>query len=313
MNSIQVIPLVSIWMITYNHENYIREAIDSILMQETDFEYEIVIGEDCSTDNTRAILLEYKEKHPHKFKLLLHENNLGLIENMLTTFRACSGKYIATLEGDDFWTDPLKLQKQVDFLEENEDYSMCYHSIDNVKSDGTFMGSLGLAGDRTAEEMMTGQSNMQTSSNMHRNVDLDYPEFFKEENLFDPFLMPLYGFYGNAKFMSDIAPSKWRRHEEGLWSGQDEIGQAMLIIRCKRLMRRNLENEEHIKTLNKVLKNRYLELLYIYLRDKPFKDYLALCKIFSKDEEISLFTLYPQHILDAILRITNKFIKGSKA
>jgi len=303
-------PLVSIWMITYNHENYIREAIDSILMQEVDFDYEIVIGEDCSTDGTREILLEYAEQYPEKFKLLLHDKNLGLIENMLTTFRACSGTYIATLEGDDFWTDPLKLQKQVDFLEEHEEYSMCYHAIDNVTSDGTYINTFTEPYDCTAVELMTGQFIMQTSSNMHRNIDLIYPDAFREENLFDPFLIHLYGFYGKAKYLSEIGPSKWRRHEKGLWSGQDDIAQTMLIIRCKRLMRRNLEKEEHIKTLNKVLKDRYLELLYVYLRDKSLKDYFALCRIFSKDEEISLLTLYPQHLLDTSRRIINKLIKG---
>ena len=121
--------LVSVCMITYNHEKYISQAIEGVLMQKTKFPVELVIGEDCSTDNTRKICLEYKEKYPDKIKLLLPENNLGIIQNFTTSLQACTGKYIALCEGDDYWTDPEKLQKQVDFLEENEDFSICFHAV----------------------------------------------------------------------------------------------------------------------------------------------------------------------------------------
>ena len=116
--------LVSVCMITYNHEKYIAQAIDSVIMQKTNFDYEIVIGEDCSTDRTREIVLEYKTKHPDKIKLLLQEKNVGMMQNFIDTLKACSGKYIALLEGDDYWTDPNKLQKQVDFLEVNTEYAL---------------------------------------------------------------------------------------------------------------------------------------------------------------------------------------------
>jgi glycosyltransferase involved in cell wall biosynthesis len=113
-------------MIAYNHEGFISEAINGVMMQQTNFPIELVIGEDCSTDNTRKICLEYKEKYPDKIRLLLPESNLGMMNNFLQTLRACTGKYIALCEGDDYWTDPYKLQKQVDFLEKNEKYGMVY-------------------------------------------------------------------------------------------------------------------------------------------------------------------------------------------
>ena len=113
-------PCVSVFMLAYNHEKYIAEAIESVLMQKTNFDFEIVIGEDYSTDNTRQIILGYQKKYPGKFKLLLHEKNIGAMANQMAVFGACTGKYIAMCEGDDYWTDPLKLQKQVDFLEANE-------------------------------------------------------------------------------------------------------------------------------------------------------------------------------------------------
>ena len=121
-------PLVSVWMITYNQEELIKEAIDSVLMQEVDFEYEIVIGEDCSTDRTREVLEEYNRKYPGKFKLLFREKNLGITANFADTFRHCSGKYIAPCEGDDYWTDPLKLKKQVDILENDDSISLVFQN-----------------------------------------------------------------------------------------------------------------------------------------------------------------------------------------
>ena len=121
--------LVSVCMITYNQEKFIAEAIEGVLMQQTNFPIELVIGEDCSTDHTRDICLEYKAKYPDMIKLLLPENNLGMMRNFITTFEACTGKYIALCEGDDYWTDPYKLQKQVDFLEANKDFSICFHPV----------------------------------------------------------------------------------------------------------------------------------------------------------------------------------------
>lgn len=118
--------MVSIKMITYNHEPYIAQAIEGVLMQKTTFKFELVIGEDCSTDLTRKICEDYAKKYPEIIKLLPSEQNLGMIKNGLRTLQACEGKYIAFCEGDDYWTDPLKLQKQVDFLEANDDYGLVH-------------------------------------------------------------------------------------------------------------------------------------------------------------------------------------------
>lgn len=129
-------PLVSVFMMTYNHEAYIAKALDSILMQKVNFTYEIVVGEDCSTDNTRTILINYANKHPEKFNLLLHEQNIGAVNNQNAVFKNCKGKYIAMLEGDDYWIDPYKLQKQVDFLEGNEQYGMVAADVELIDAQG---------------------------------------------------------------------------------------------------------------------------------------------------------------------------------
>lgn len=114
-------------MPAYNHERYIAQALDSALAQRTDFAYEIVIGEDCSTDNTRAIAIEYAKRFPDKIRLLAHEKNLGIWDNDQAIIRACRGEYIAWLESDDYWSSADKLQKQVDFLDSNPDFSACFH------------------------------------------------------------------------------------------------------------------------------------------------------------------------------------------
>jgi len=128
---------VSVHMLTYNHEKYIAQAIESVLMQELSFDYEIVIGEDCSTDNTREIVFHYHKKHPNKIRLLLHERNIGAISNHIQVLKACHGEYIAFLEGDDYWTSPHKLQKQVDYLDVHPDHSACFHAVRWFYEDGS--------------------------------------------------------------------------------------------------------------------------------------------------------------------------------
>ena len=117
-------PLLSVSMITYNHEKYLEKAIDSILEQQTNFEYEIVIGDDHSTDNTIDIIKQYVAKYPDKIRPIYRKENVGVKVNFSDTIFRCQGKYVAILEGDDYWTDSLKLQKQVDFLESHPTYSL---------------------------------------------------------------------------------------------------------------------------------------------------------------------------------------------
>jgi glycosyltransferase involved in cell wall biosynthesis len=123
-------------MITYNHGVYIREAIKGVLMQQTSFLVELIIGEDCSKDGTRKICQEYAYKYPNKIKLLLHKENIGSIANFIATVKACNNKYIALCDGDDYWTDPYKLQKQVDFLEQNPEYGLVYTDFNIINSYG---------------------------------------------------------------------------------------------------------------------------------------------------------------------------------
>lgn len=129
-------PKVSVRMVTYNHERFIGEAIDSVLCQNVNFPYEIVIGEDCSSDNTRMIVQEYQRRHPDVIRLLLNERNMGSRYNTYNTRKACRGEYIAFLDGDDYWTSPDKLQKQADLLDENPQLTICCHKAQIIYEDG---------------------------------------------------------------------------------------------------------------------------------------------------------------------------------
>ncbi len=128
-------PLVSVHMITYNHESYIAQAIEGVLAQKTTFPFELVIGEDCSTDGTRRVALEYQRKHPQIIHLLPSEKNLGLMVNAYRTDKACRGKYIAYCEGDDFWQRTDKLQLQVDFLESHPEVGLVHSDYDRLFQD----------------------------------------------------------------------------------------------------------------------------------------------------------------------------------
>jgi glycosyltransferase involved in cell wall biosynthesis len=127
------LPLVTIICTTYNHENYIRACLDGFIIQQTSFSFEIIVHDDASTDATAQIVKEYESKYPHLFNNIYQTENLyskkdGSVENVI--FSAPRGKYIAICEGDDYWTDPSKLQKQIDFLEKNDEFGLVHHEAD---------------------------------------------------------------------------------------------------------------------------------------------------------------------------------------
>lgn len=184
-------PLLSVCIITYNHEKYIVQNVESILIQETNFEFEIVIGEDCSTDNTRDLLLDIKAKYTDKIKLLPSEKNIGAIPNFIKTLKACNSKYIAICEGDDYWTDSNKLQKQVDFLESHREYSFCFHNAyvhdEDINKEYLFNDDKGaffkknLNSDRVVEgwELINEWICPTASIVFRNNYDIDYDLFEK--------------------------------------------------------------------------------------------------------------------------------------
>jgi glycosyltransferase involved in cell wall biosynthesis len=134
-------PKVSVCVITFNHEKYIRQCLQSIVDQDVNYEYEIIVGEDCSTDGTRAIVQEFQVKYPLLLKSILHKSNIGGCNNYRSVHFAARGEYIAHLDGDDFW-HPGKLLSQIDFMDRNQNCSAVYTNAwaqtDSGKIIGTF-------------------------------------------------------------------------------------------------------------------------------------------------------------------------------
>ena len=141
---------VSVFILTYNQEQFIAQTIESILEQKTNFRFQLVIGEDASTDTTLEICEKYQKTHPDAVKILRATKNMGLIKNFMRTLKECNGTYIAICDGDDYWTDPLKLQKQVDFLAQDPEYKIVYSLKSDLMPDGIFkMSSQSIKPDTT--------------------------------------------------------------------------------------------------------------------------------------------------------------------
>lgn len=131
---------VSVCIVTYNHEKYIAECLDSLISQETSFRFEIIVGEDCSTDKTRAIIEKYAKQHPDLLVPLFYEKNIGAIENLKCVYKKARGRYIYHVDGDDFVL-PNKLQKQYKIMEENLDCTICTHNMKYVNIQGCYLKS----------------------------------------------------------------------------------------------------------------------------------------------------------------------------
>lgn len=128
--------MVSVIVLTYNHETYIAQALESILMQKTDFPFEILVGDDSSTDRTLEIVEEYQKKNPGIIRIIRHEKNVGAARNAYDTVTTSTGRYLANCEGDDYWTDPYKLKTQVEFLENHHEFIGCTHQVTLVDKNG---------------------------------------------------------------------------------------------------------------------------------------------------------------------------------
>jgi glycosyltransferase involved in cell wall biosynthesis len=167
-------PLVSVEMITYNHAPFIRRAVEGVLSQKTDFPFELVIGEDCSTDGTREIVFDYQKRFPNIIRVVTSESNVGMHENSGRTWRVCRGQYAAFCEGDDYWHDPVKLQRQVDYLESHPDCILVHSNCDlfyveTARRVRNFLPSGGDLNDEGAyEELLTRKRNIVTPTAITR-------------------------------------------------------------------------------------------------------------------------------------------------
>lgn len=227
----ELVPLISVCSIVYQHELFIDKMIHGVLSQQTEYDFELIIADDNSKDNTEAIVKRYQEDvRLHFFK---NERNLGAIPNFINVLKKARGKYILFCEGDDFWNDPKKIQIQIDFLEKKPNYVACFHPVNIVDSNNKLVrankSSAIYNRDVSSKELFKGFT-LSLSSLCFRNVIDDYPEEFYKTNLGDKFLCSLLGHYGGAKFLPDIKPSSYRMHAGGVWSEKSALDKEKAFI-----------------------------------------------------------------------------------
>lgn len=220
-------PLLSVCLITYNHEKYIRQCIKSVLEQKVNYLLEIIIADDFSTDGTRKILLEYKDRFPDLIKLIFQERNVGPGKNWLDLMTAPKSKYIAYLEGDDYWTDSQKLQKQVDFLENNIGF-MAVTNWANIVTEnaGEIHNIIGRFNKDvlTYDDFAMGYKRIPSSSILFRKFFDEPPPLFNEVYGGDRALLYLLSEKGKIKVM-DFIGSVYRVHSESLESSYRDTWQ----------------------------------------------------------------------------------------
>lgn len=255
-------PVVSVCIISYNQKNFIREAIESALIQEIPFPFEIVISDDCSTDGTKEICLEYSRRFPEKIRFIERLENLGALKNFYDTLQKCRGDYIALLEGDDYWTSKEKLKKQVNFLQQHPDFSICFHKVCLQK--GKRIGPDDItqvpASVTTITDLAWGNY-IHTPSCVFRNnfKGREYPDFVYQAPVGDFILHMLNAQYGKIKYMQE-ALAVYRVHEGGMWRPKPQIDRWKMWMMVVELLMAKFG-----PAVDEVLRNKYQTLsLEIY-------------------------------------------------
>ena len=260
---------VSVIVHTYNHEKYIRQTLDSILNQQVNFDYEVIVGDDASPDSTPQIIQEYQSRFPEIIKPMLHPKNLGGYgkNNTLATLAVCQGQYIAAMDGDDYWTNPLKLQKQVDFLDNNPDFVACFHNALIHFEDGSAPDEYVNNEDQrvvTTIEDLVGEDEiwyMATSAVMFRNgIMKEYPKWFHESKSGDIPRYILLGKHGKFFYINELM-SVYRKNNGGMSFTDGKQDAEFLYNRIG--MYKGIDGELDYKfhqTINKNIARYYLML-----------------------------------------------------
>lgn len=256
-------PKVSVCMITYNHELYIKDAIEGVLMQKVNFEIELIIANDHSTDNTHVLISKLIDSHPkgHLIRYINHPENLGMMPNFIFALKQCKGNYIALCEGDDYWTDPLKLKKQIVFLENNRDYNICFHNVKllnqvNGKLEDDYLTIDSY--ETTSIKELCQNNYIHTPSVVIRN-NFALPNWFTNLSIGD---WPLYMIVVSDKKIKKLLETMavYRIHSDSSWSSTTES------VRINKTIETVAEVKNNIKGLDKSIKLLLNYRIDIYLK-----------------------------------------------
>ena len=291
-------PVISICIISYNQAAYIVQAIDSAINQKLSYSVEIIIADDCSTDGTREIIFEYANRYPNLIRVLPRTINLGPAKNFVDLIYAANGKYIAYLEGDDYWTIDSKLQYQVDFLENNPDFAICFtDAVETFSEDfndprNYHSGGSGGISETTINELIF-RNYIQTCTVVFKNKLFGkFPDWYMQLKMGDWPLHLLNSSYGKIKYLN-FSSAVHRNHSSGVWSSQHVLSRIYNTLIAYNELEANtdfyklsnfkrsksnlylssvkyhLQQKEFVKAVNNFFKGVFLYPKHLYSRKKP--------------------------------------------
>jgi glycosyltransferase involved in cell wall biosynthesis len=296
---------VSVLIITYNHAKYIAQAIESVLMQKVNFDYEIVIGDDCSTDGAPQIIQKFADKHS-QIKALLRPYNLGLRGkiNFMDALSICQGEYIAMLDGDDYWIDPNKLQKQVDFLDFNPDFSICFtnanYEVDNGLIDKNKAETLCASNQKEITTILDlfYKNYIPACTVLFKNkLSRSLPKEFVNCKAGDWMLHILNAQFGRIKYFQDIT-GVYRVHGGGVWSANNVAKRALDSLELYKDIEKIFStNKEYLAHIKKGKSECYHQLVkwYAFTEQSKTKAFINSIKKILTDTEVSIFD-FKSHI-----------------
>jgi glycosyltransferase involved in cell wall biosynthesis len=272
---------VSVCIVTYNHGRFIAQALDSVLMQKVNFDYEIVVGEDDSSDGTREIVLRYRDAHPDTIRVFLHDHpkdvsRINGRKNFVHTIMNARGKYVALLEGDDFWISPEKLQKQVDFLEAHPECTICFHNIfvrheggeepERLKYSNGFPSFF-----FTLREMLSHLLIPPTCSVMFRNrLFHRFPDWFEGmPGGGDWPLHVLNAQHGKIGYLDEVLGC-YRIHPGGIWSPLPWSDKHKTVIDAARMLNEHL-GYRYDREIRKIIGSRHILIAEILAGERDLR------------------------------------------
>jgi glycosyltransferase involved in cell wall biosynthesis len=310
-------------MITFGHEEFIEKAINGVLEQVCSFKFELIIANDCSPDGTEFIVNSIINHHPNSrfIRYTKHSDNIGMQKNFLWAYHQAKGKYIALCEGDDYWTDQHKLQKQFDFLESKPEYSLCFHPAKILMNNGKLVNEFEITVPSKFHQLidMARFGNyIRTPTVMFRNILTDQDlNLLKKCPAGDFPLNLILGQYGNYGFIADTMAVY--RHGVGIWSTlstkQSTFGFIITIIHSKDYFLNKGGFEEIVKALNNGL-SFFISSIYNELNSKDFEPFLKdelilrefLISIIDNKLEIKR-PIYPRNFVHEIKKIVKLLIR----
>lgn len=275
-------PKVSVSIVTYNHAKFIAQALDSALMQETNFDYEILVGEDDSSDGTREIVKAYAEQYPDKIRLFLNSRKDVIYINgratgrwnLINNFMNTRGEYIALLEGDDYWLSPYKLQKQVEFLDIHKECSFCYHPVKRINEHDEVLNpryGVHKRKDRyTFDDLLNGNFIPTCSVLFRSGIEKKLPAWFKDIPVADWVIHLLNARQGHLGYIDDVM-GVYRMHAGGIWAGLAPLERAETDIKTFTLIGDNLGVMKN-RQFRSSLAEKYLRLAEEYQRQRRISD-----------------------------------------